>query len=85
MMILSALTRFYRSGPVKGRVLRRLNAFVIASGILALPIFVGHSLVIPSMRLLEAAGLTGTLALALSMGAFLCAMAVAYQRLLRVL
>ena len=85
ILILAGLNRYYSGGPIENPVLSRLNAFVIASGILALPLFVGHSLVIPGMRLLEVLNVPGALALALPMGIFFCVMAVGYQRLLRVL
>ena len=61
------------------------NALLIATGILALPIYVGHEMVLPVKALLYEAGMIEMAAIAILVGAFLGALSVGYVRLLRFL
>jgi acyl-coenzyme A synthetase/AMP-(fatty) acid ligase len=83
-LILAGFCWLNRPGGEKlPRWLVVLNGFAIASGILALPIFVGHELVIPLKNLLVLWGLPGPLALLIPLAAFLGLLAWGYVRLLR--
>jgi hypothetical protein len=86
LLILSGFSVLNRAAEAGfSRPVRFANAFFIASGILALPIFVGHGLVIPAKDLLLNVGVAPGLALLVPLGAFLAGMAFAYSRLLRFL
>ena len=65
--------------------MNRLNAFAIASGILALPIFVGHEVLMRFKNLADAMGIPDALSLLLLLGLFFAAMTVAYVRLMKYL
>lgn len=86
LLIMALFVPLNRAGGAQtGPLLSRLNSFAIASGILALPAFVGHELVIPLKALLEAAGLPEPVALVASVGAFVGGMVFAYFKLMRLL
>ena len=68
-----------------GPIIRYGNAFAITSGILALPIFVGHEIVIPIKSLLENLGLPGSIALLIPLLLFLGGLAFGYVRLMKFL
>ena len=72
-------------GAATGPAIRRFNTFAIISGILALPIFVGHELVIPAKTILGSLGLPEAVALLLPLGLFLAGMLYVYARLMRLL
>ncbi len=86
LLILSGFSVLNRAGGAAvSRPLQTLNAFAIASGILALPIFVGHEIVIPAKDLLTNLGLPEGLALIAMLGLFLGALGWGYIRLFRFL
>ncbi len=59
------------------------NAFLISSGILALPLFVGHELVSALKRLTDNLGLPPTISLTVLLGLFGLGVGFAYLRLMR--
>lgn len=59
------------------------NAFLITSGILALPLFVGHEVVGALKRLGDNLGLPSTVSLVVLLGLFVLALGFAYLRLMR--
>jgi acyl-coenzyme A synthetase/AMP-(fatty) acid ligase/acyl carrier protein len=86
LVLLAGFCLLNRNGGTQvGSGWRKMNAFAIASGILALPIFVGHELVVPLKALLEAAGTPELVALVLPLIAFLAVMAGVYLKLMRFL
>lgn len=72
-----------RDPNAMGGAARRINAFFIATGILALPLFVGHELVIPIKRLLDSFGVPELISLGLPVVLFLLGVGFAYLRLIR--
>ena len=66
-------------------LVRRAVAAGVATGILALPIYVGHELVIPARDLLVNLGMAAGLALLIPMALFCGSLAFGYRRLLRML
>lgn len=68
-----------------GAGVRVVNVFFITSGLLGLPIFVGHELVIPAKSLLEALGLPGSVALLIPLALLFAAVFVGYKKFFRVL
>lgn len=84
-LILAGFAMLSRAGGVQARLLNRFNAFAIASGILALPIFVGHEVVMRFKQLLDAVGVPDLLGLAVLLGLFFSALTMAYIRLMRFL
>ena len=85
ILILAGFAALNRAGGTTGYVLNRLNAFAIASGILALPIFVGHELVLRFKNLADAMGVPDLVSLLGLLGLFFTAMTVVYIRLMRFL
>jgi acyl-coenzyme A synthetase/AMP-(fatty) acid ligase/surface polysaccharide O-acyltransferase-like enzyme/acyl carrier protein len=71
-------------GPLRGSMMRRVNGFAITSGILALPIFVGHEVVIPAKSLLFNLGVPSRISLIIPLGIFLGGLAILYTRLLKI-
>lgn len=67
------------------RALRWVRNFMIGSGMLALPIFVGHEMVIPAKTLLERGGVMSLVALALPLSVFIVGLGFMYRKLLKVL
>ena len=85
LLILAGFAMLNRDGGVKTQPLNRLNAFAIASGILALPIFVGHEVVTALKQLLDSVGVPDLLGLAILLGLFFGGLSIAYMRLMRFL
>jgi hypothetical protein len=86
VLILSGFAWLNRNGgPPQGWMRKRLNAFAIASGILALPIFVGHEVTLAIKQLLDALGVADVISLASVLTVFFGALALAYRRLWRLL
>jgi hypothetical protein len=52
---------------------------------MALPIFVGHQIVLPAKNLLENLGVSNLVAVAIPVGVFVAALSVGYLRLMRFL
>ncbi|MEM9843165.1 MAG: phosphopantetheine-binding protein [Pseudomonadota bacterium] len=85
LLVLSFFVVMNRAGGVKNRLLNRLNAFAIASGILALPIFVGHEMIGGIKHLLDVYGVPDLLSLVGLLTIFFGGLSVAYVRLMRFL
>jgi hypothetical protein len=84
LWIIAGFCRINRSvDALKARPIQVLNGFFIASGILALPIFVGHEIVIPAKDVLVNLGVHGALALLIPLGLFLGALGWGYRNLMR--
>jgi len=83
LLVLSVFVALNRAGGPKNRLINRLNAFAIASGILALPIFVGHEVIGGLKRLLDALGAPDLLSLVGLLSIFCAILAVAYVKLMR--
>ena len=64
------------------RLVAQFFAFAIASGILALPIFVGHEVVLAVKQLLDVAGLPDLASLAIVLIPFFVGMWIAYKRVM---
>ncbi|SHH18340.1 Acyl-CoA synthetase (AMP-forming)/AMP-acid ligase II [Cognatiyoonia sediminum] len=86
MTLISGFCVLNREGS-KGisKPFRLLNAFAIASGILALPMFVGHGIVIPFKNILAGLGAPEPIALSVALAAFLIPVGFGYSRLMRFL
>ncbi|MEO1014007.1 MAG: AMP-binding protein [Pseudomonadota bacterium] len=84
MLILAGFC-LLNSGERKSGPLGWLNRSAIVTGVLALPIFVGHAIVIPAKAVLMRFGAPDALAIALPLGLFLLVTGVAFRRLARVL
>lgn len=85
LLILSFFVALNRAGGIKALLINRLNAFAVASGMLALPIFVGHELVGGIKHLLDVLGVPDMISLLGILSLFFGALAVAYVRLMRIL
>ena len=85
LLVLVGFAWTNRAGGVTTQPLKWLNAFAIASGILALPIFVGHELIWALKQLSDALGVPDAIGLLVLLGIFFGGMFVAYRRLLKFL
>ncbi|MCV3273820.1 phosphopantetheine-binding protein, partial [Roseobacter sinensis] len=85
LWIIAAFCALNRGVARHGSVLRLGNSFAIASGILALPIFVGHEVVIPAKAVLVNLGMSDALGLIVPLAVFLVALGLGYQRLMKFL
>ena len=81
--LIACFVHLNRAGGQATGILGRMNGLLILSGILALPIFVGHEIVIPLKDILELTGLPGPLPLAFALGLFMAGLGFAYWRLFR--
>ncbi len=82
LWLLAGFCQMNRGNEERGRLGHVFNATAIASGILALPIFVGHEIVIPAKNLMANLGVPEIIALAIPVLIFLGGFAIAYRRLL---
>jgi acyl-CoA synthetase (AMP-forming)/AMP-acid ligase II len=64
-----------------GSFLRGILQFLSLTGLLAFPLYVGHELVAPLMSILEAIGITGTVALLIPMSMFLVVFYFLYRKM----
>ena len=71
-------------GPAS-RVLRHMLNLSIVTGMLALPIFVGHEIVLPIKDILESFGAPNLVALSISLGLFLAPLGYGYLRFMHLL
>lgn len=82
LVILAIFAAVNQAGRRAG-ILQVANAFLITSGILALPLFVGHEMIGALKKLADNLGLPELLSLGLLLGLFVLALGFAYARLMR--
>ncbi|MDJ0630930.1 MAG: AMP-binding protein [Rhodobacter sp.] len=85
LLILAGFAWLNLTADRRGPGLRWFNTFFVASGILALPMFVGHAVLIVLKNLLDAFGVPDALGLALVLVPFFLGFGIAYRKLFRVL
>jgi hypothetical protein len=83
MLLLSGFLTLNAGAQTRLRALRGINRFLIASGILSLPLFVGHQMVLPAKDVLANTLLSQGMALGLVLGVFLGLCIWGYRRLMR--
>ena len=85
MLILAGFCWLNRVAAPRRGLAHLFNAAAIATGILALPLFVGHEIIIPFKNLLSNLGVSEAAALGGPLLIFVAGFAMAYRRLLRFL
>ena len=83
-LMLAGFARLNRNGGPVAFLPRSFNAFLTASGILALPIFVGHEVFFAIKQLVDAFGVPDSVSLSLLLGLFFGGLFIAYRKLWRV-
>ena len=81
VLILAGFTALNRAGGPDWTVLRWFNAFFVASGILALPMFVGHEIIFAVKQLFDAFQIPDAASLAILLSVFFTGMFFAYRKL----
>ena len=79
----SGLNQLQAKAAGPGRLTGVLNAFLITSGILALPLFAGHELIGALKKLADNLGLPEALSFGVLLGLFVLGLGFAYVRLMR--
>lgn len=84
VLLILAMMAYANRANASGRFLKRINRALIASGMLALPLFVGHEIVRPMMQILAAVGVSSTIALIVPLTLFIGLIFVAYRKIYRI-
>jgi len=87
LLLLAGFSSLSWSGGTKRRSapVRWILAFCVASGMMALPIFVGHAIVIPANNFLEVMGAPFLVAELAPPAVFFAALAIGYRKFMRLL